>query len=324
MSNESKSDTIDCSIIVCTYNRAESLADTLQCLGELDSPPGLSWEVLIVDNNSTDLTHTTIESAKQNLAGQLDIHYIFEKNQGLAHARNRGINEAKGELLLFTDDDVLPEQDWLQQIWDCMSKYACDACGGYIAPLWETSPPPWLTDKFHGFLAIKMDEEGPKPIQKNDELPFGANMAFRRDVFEKVSVFDVNRGRKGNILASGEDGELYQRILAAKLKVMYFPQARVRHKVEAFRVKRKYFRRWRYQSSRNIAQSKGVSGKRRLMGIPLYMFPQLMRAMTRALVARVTLPADEAFYKEILVWHFLGFMAGLRQAHHDQQNNIRH
>lgn len=134
-------------------------------------------------------------------------------------------------------------------------------------------------------------------------------MAFRRDVFKKVGAFDVNRGRKGNVLASGEDGELFQRILAANLKV------RVCHKVEAFRIKRKYFRRWRYQNSRNIAQSKGVSGKRRLMGIPIYMFPQFMRAVIRSLVACVTLPADEAFFKEILVWRLLGLMAGLNQVH---------
>jgi len=148
-------------------------------------------------------------------------------------------------------------------------------------------------------------------IKKDDQLPFGANMAFRKDVFDTVGVFDTTRGRKGEILASGEDGELFQRILSSDLKVMYFPQARVNHKVEAFRVRRQYFRRWRYQTSSNIAQSRGIEGERRLAGIPLFMFPQLLRAIGRAVVAKISLPPDEAFYKEIVVWHFLGFMKGL-------------
>jgi hypothetical protein len=136
-------------------------------------------------------------------------------------------------------------------------------------------------------------------------------MAFRRCVFDQVGLFDTSRGRTGNTLASGEDGEMFERILSAGMLVMYFPGNRVRHRVEAFRVRRAYFRRWRFQNSRNLAHSRGVPGTRRLMGIPLYLFPQLLRAVSRAAVARITQPADEAFHREIIVWHFLGLMAGL-------------
>jgi len=272
------------------------------------------WEVIIVDNNSKDSTPAVVEEAKKQFPDAVEFRYVFEEKQGLAHARNRGIEEAQGDVLLFTDDDVCPESDWLKEILDGMSRYECDACGGYIAPIWEADPPPWLTDRFHGFLAIRMDESGPKEVAAGSELPFGANMAFRRSVFERVGQFDTTRGRTGKTLASGEDGELFERILGAGLHVMYFPQARVNHRIEAERVRRSYFRRWRYQNSRNLAQSKGFPGKRRFMGIPLYMFPQLMRAMMRAVAARIQAPADEAFFREILVWHFLGLMAGLWRA----------
>jgi GT2 family glycosyltransferase len=235
----------------------------------------------------------------------------FERKQGLSHARDNGIQKARGETLLFTDDDVCPNPDWVKQILGAMKQYECDACGGYISPVWETKPPKWLTERFHGFLAVRTDETGPKAIVAADDSPFGANMAFRRTVFDQVGLFDTTRGRTGNTLASGEDGEMFERILSAGLRVMYFPNARVKHRVEAFRMRRAYFRRWRFQNSRNLAGSCGVPGERLFMGIPLYIFPQLLRAILRAGTARIMLPADEAFQREIIVWHFLGLMTGL-------------
>ena len=301
---------VDATVIVCTYNRAASLRLTLECMARQDVPESVSWEVIVVDNNSSDNTRQVVHEAK-TLFSEVPLLYEFESNQGLSHARNHGIQQSKGELLLFTDDDVCPDSDWVNQILEAMKQHQCDACGGYIAPLWEATPPHWLTQTFYGFLAVHIDETGPKVILDSEELPYGANMAFRRNVFDQVGLFDTTRGRTGNILASGEDGEMFERILSAGLRVMYFPRARVKHRVEAFRMRRAYFRRWRFQNSRNIAHSRGVPGKRRFMGIPLYIFPQLLRAISRAGVARITLPADEAFHREIIVWHFLGLITGL-------------
>ena len=151
------------------------------------------------------------------------------------------------------------------------------------------------------------------PINNASQAPFGANMAFRREIFKRVGAFDVTRGRIGNVLASGEDGELFERILSDGRKVMFFGDARVHHKVESFRLSKRYLRRWRYQSSRNIAESRGFPGERRLFGIPRYLFPQLVRAAWNAIRARLTAPADEAFNREMIVWHFLGVISGLRR-----------
>ena len=245
--------------------------------------------------------------------------YEFERNQGLSFARNHGIQTARGDVLLFTDDDVCPFPDWARQLLEAIKQYECDACGGYIAPLWETKPPKWLTQRLYGFIAVRVDEIGPKEILDNSEVPFGANMAFHRTVFDKVGMFDTTRGRIGNVLASGEDGEMFQRILSAGLRVVYWPKARVQHRVEAFRMRKAYFRRWRFQNSRNIAHSRGVHGKRRFMGIPFYIFPQLLRAISRATVARLVDPEDEAFEREIIVWHFLGLITGLFDNHRSRK-----
>lgn len=298
------------SIVVCTYNRADSLAHTLDCLKKQQLRADIDWEVIVVDNNSKDSTRTTVEAA---MSGFPELHYEFEGRQGLSHARNHGIDVASGDIVLFTDDDVCPEPDWVQVILDSMTKHGCDACGGYIAPVWEKQPPVWLTERFYGFLAIKTDTVE-RQIMSASDTPFGANMAFRRELFARHGAFDVTRGRMGNVLASGEDGELFERILNGGGKVMYFPRARVHHRVEAFRVEKAYFRRWRFQTSRNIAQNRGLAGERRLFNIPLYVFPQCMRAMARMLWGHLTQPRDEAFNREIVVFHFLGLIQGLYRA----------
>ena len=300
-----------CSIIVCTYQRANSLRETLASLKRLRIPPNWAVEVIVVDNNSSD--HTRDVVAEQRAVCPA-LRYEFERAQGLSHARNHGIAAAQGEIILFTDDDVLPEPDWLEQTIAGLERYGADACGGYIAPIWEAPPPAWLTERFYGFLAVRTDREDDYPIDSPSLAPFGANMAFRRAVFNRVGLFDTERGRKGKVLASGEDGEMFERILAAGLKAVFLGKSRVRHKVEAFRMTKAYIRRWRRQTSRNLALSKGLPGSRRIFNIPLYLFPQFVRAVWRMLGARLAAPADEAFNREIIVFHFIGTFEGLFKA----------
>lgn len=302
------SNEMDASIIVCTYNRAESLKETLSALKALAAPAGLAWEVLVVDNNSKDHTRQVVEEA---MKAWPRLRYAFESSQGLSHARNRGIAETTGRIILFTDDDVLPEADWLVTTLAGLEHYQADACGGYIAPIWEVPPPAWLTERFYGFLAVRTEREDDYPITTPSQAPFGANMAFARHVFDRVGPFDTSRGRKGKVLASGEDGEMFERILAANLKAVFLGQSRVHHKVEAFRTTKAYLRRWRTQSSRNLAISRGLPGTRRIANIPLYLFPQFLRAISRAAMAKVTQPRDEAFNREMVVCHFIGTFQGL-------------
>lgn len=299
---------MDASIIVCTYNRADSLKDTLQALREQITAPELLWEVLVVDNNSSDHTRQVVEEMRQSWSR---LRYTSEKQQGLSHARNHGIGKATGEILLFTDDDVLPEPDWLAVTLAGIDKYQAEACGGYIAPIWESPPPPWLTERFYGFLAVRTDRTDDYPITQPGQAPFGANMAIKKAVFKQVGMFDTARGRKGKVLASGEDGELFERILSAGLTAVFLGGSRVHHKVESFRLTKQYMRNWRFQTSDNIAQTVGINGSRRIFNIPLYVFPQLFRATARMVSAKISSSADDAFNREIIVWHFLGLIRGL-------------
>lgn len=300
---------MDASIVICTYNRAESLRDTLAALRALRAD-AINWEVIVVDNNSRDHTKAVVEETARAWPR---LHYAFEGTQGLSHARNRGIEVARGDVILFTDDDVLPEPEWLHTTLEGMHRYGADACGGYIAPIWEKPPPPWLTERFHGFLAVRIDRSDDYPITADTPPPFGANMAFRRAVFDHVGLFDTSRGRKGVVLASGEDGEMFERVLSKGMKVMFLGSSRVHHKVEGFRTTKRYFRRWRIQTSKNIVMSHGVPGTRRILNIPLYLFPQFFRALGRAISGRLLCQDDEAFNREIVVCHFIGVFLALRQ-----------
>jgi glycosyltransferase involved in cell wall biosynthesis len=299
---------MDASVVVCTYNRSGSLKRTLDSLREQQVREDIDWEVLIVDNNSRDDTRSVVDAFARTFPRA---RYTHESKQGLSYARNHGISLAQGKIILFTDDDVAPAPTWIQRILDGMSAFNCDACGGFIAPVWESSPPAWLTSRFHGFLAIRADRGDTYEIKNGLPPPFGANMAFRHDVFKRFGTFDVTRGRVGDTLASGEDGELFARIIDGGGRVMFFGDARVQHSVESFRLTKRYFRRWRYQTSRNLAQSRGWPGDRRIGGVPLYLCRQLMRAVGRALIAKFSEPPDESFYKEIIAWHFLGSIEGL-------------
>lgn len=299
---------MDVSIIICTYNRAQSLQDTLRAVRSLRTLADRLWEVIVVDNNSSDGTRALVTELATDWPL---LRYEFEPEQGLSHARNHGIAVAKGELLLFTDDDVLPEPDWMEQTILGLARYHADACGGFIAPVWEAQPPDWLTPRFHGFLAVRDERCDDYIIGSSSEAPFGANMGIKRSVIESVGLFDTSRGRRGAVLASGEDGEMFDRILAAGFKAVFLGQSRVHHKVEAFRLEKSYFRRWRYQSSRNIALSRDIPGSNRFFNIPLYLVPQLLRALAKALLGKFFLSADEAFHREIVVFHFLGTFAGL-------------
>jgi GT2 family glycosyltransferase len=172
-------------------------------------------------------------------------------------------------------------------------------------------PPKWLTPLFYGFLAIRNERSDDYPIDDVSQSPYGANMAIKRNVIERVGPFDTSRGRNGKVLASGEDGEMFERIIKAGFKVIFLGGARVHHKVEAFRLEKRYFRRWRYQTSRNIAITQDFPGTNRILNVPLYLVPQLLRALWRGASSRLSLPADRAFAQELLIFHFLGIVAGL-------------
>ena len=175
-------------MILCTYNRRQSLAKTLESLTASALPGWIGWEVLVVDNNSSDQTRETAEDFCRRYPGRF--RYLFEPQQGKSYALNTGIREARGEVLAFTDDDVTIEPTWLQNLTACLNDGQWAGAGGRTLLAQSFSPPRWLNlkDPHNLVILAAFFDGGPQPRELR-EAPFGANMAFRKEMFEKYGLF---------------------------------------------------------------------------------------------------------------------------------------
>jgi glycosyltransferase involved in cell wall biosynthesis len=230
------------SVIICTYNRAGILRQTLETFCRLHVEASLPWELLVVDNNSTDDTHACCEE----FARKLPLRYVFEPRQGLSAARNRGIKEAHGDLLAFTDDDVDVDPHWLAALHDAATRHPeVVFFGGRILPCWEIEPPDWL--QAHSASLLKgvttHFDLGPEERFYKGSF-FGANMAFRKSIFDAGENFREDLGRKQNVLVHGEESELIGRLSEEGHKGLYVPAATVHHRIPASRMTESYVRNW--------------------------------------------------------------------------------
>jgi len=192
----------DVSVILCTYNRARELRDALAGLRELRTDGTFEYEVLIVDNNSTDETKAVVEEWQRAFAGRL--RYVFEPRQGLSYARNTGAREARGTILAFTDDDVRVHAGWLVGLRAGFQRFGADCVYGKILPIWMGRRPEWLTDSFFGKLAILDYGEAPFIVTSDTHQLIGANFAVTKDVLTTLGGFNVQLGRTGTTLRMGE------------------------------------------------------------------------------------------------------------------------
>jgi glycosyltransferase involved in cell wall biosynthesis len=266
---------VDVSVVVCTYNRAASLGHTLRALDAQVTPPGLAWELVLVDNNSTDSTRAAIEAFAT--ASRIPIRAVFEARQGLSHARNTGLAHARGAIVAFTDDDVRPDPDWVASVAAAMRETGAQIVGGRILPLWEAPPPPWILARPGlGWVFSIMDHPEPAPVADAGRVPgvWGANMAFRREVFARVGAFDHRLGMRGDKLYRGEELDLVRRALEAGFRAAYDPRLVVWHRVPRDRMRRRYVSRLHFQQAEGWGARRAPAGGRRLFGAPLYMYRQ--------------------------------------------------
>ena len=257
----------DVSIIVCTYNRAPSLRLTLEALGAQRTPPDLAWELVIVDNNSSDATRDVIQTFTE--AAPIRVRSLFVEEQGVSHARNAGLARCHGAIVGFTDDDVEPPPDWVSQIVTVLDERRADIVGGRIVPLWGQPPPPRLerSPSLEGAVAIMLHPT-PEEIVNAGGSPtvWGANMALRRSVFDVVGGFDTRRGLIGTKLYRGEEIDLVQRAIAAGFRAVYDPRLVVSHRIAAERVGLRYLSRLHFQRAEGEALVQASVGRGRLLG----------------------------------------------------------
>jgi glycosyltransferase involved in cell wall biosynthesis len=271
----------DVSIVVCTYNRVASLRLTLASLDAQQTPADLTWELVVVDNNSTDETRVVIEDFA--VTARMPVRSLFVAEQGLSHARNAGVGASRGAIVGFTDDDVHPAPDWVARIATAIGRTGADMLGGRILPAWNGPPPSWLDDRsFHGVLAI-MDDATAGEVLNAHRTPcvWGANMAFRREVFDRVGLFDTRLGLQGALRYGGEDTELVRRALAAGCRAVYDPTVLVWHRIGRDRMRIAWVSRVYFRRAEGEARVRPLLMRFALLGVPLALY-----RMTAVRVAR--------------------------------------
>lgn len=231
------------SVIICTYNRAGYIYNVLKSLA-LGTLEHNAYEIIFVDNNCTDNTRQEVDHFC-NVFPQVTLRYFVETNQGLSHARNRGIRESKGDILVYVDDDATVNPDYLKTYADWFASHPeTDAAGGPIIPHYETgSEPKWMTYFIKRLLTGYLyfgDKAKPFP---GDNYPGGGNAAYRASVFEKVGLYNVELGRNGDSLGGGEEKDIFDKMKREDMQFVYLPNAILYHSIPGYKLEADYFNR---------------------------------------------------------------------------------
>jgi glycosyltransferase involved in cell wall biosynthesis len=291
------------SVILCTYNRAQNLINALESVAAQTLPESVEWEVLVVDNNSRDQTREVVEDFCRR---HRQFRYVFEPNQGLSHARNSGVREARGDVIAFVDDDVTVEPGWLDNLTAPLRTGEWAGSGGMTIPPGTFTPPRWLAPhgpyNMLGVLCAYFNL-GDKACEL-DEAPYGTNMAFRKQMFEKYGEFRTDLDRCGGNTMSNGDTEFGRRLMKAGERLRYEPSAVVRHPVPENRITKKYFLAWWFDYGRASVREWGQ--KPAVLKIPRPYF-NILRLGTVVMVPKImrwamSLDPQKRFYNKCRVW----------------------
>jgi glucosyl-dolichyl phosphate glucuronosyltransferase len=314
----SQREQMNITVILCTYNRCQSLTKALNSAAALTVPESTEWEVLVVDNNSRDQTHAVVEEFCNRYPGRF--RYLFEPQPGKSHALNSGIREARGDILAFMDDDVTVAPTWLQNLTAPLRDSRWAGSGGPVFLEWSCPPPRWLPREGRYPLAPLASFNLGAEATELVEPPFGTNMAFRKTMFEKYGDFRMDLGPSPNsdIPRVNEDTEFGSRLIAAGERLRYEPSAVVFHPVPEDRLQKKYFLAWWFDKGRaDIREYRIPPDTLCCCGIPLYLFRDLAVWTVRWMIAA---ESARRFSCKLKVWVKVG---QIQECYHFARHNER-
>jgi len=309
----------DVTVLICTWNRATLLGETLASLAHMSVALDIRWEVVIVDNNSTDSTRSVVQAVAPTFPAA--VRYVFEPRQGKSFAMNAGLRASSRPIVAFADDDVRVDRQWLASLSEAFRAYPeISYVGGPVDPIWEAPCPTWFerTGKIlWGTLAILDYGAEPFIFEEQQKIPLGANFAVRRRLVDEVGDFDPTFGRNsGQVLLGQELPEFFVRSRRVKARGMYVPGMRVRHHVPARRLRPEYFRRWWYGKGISRARMEAIHPVTELgldlrhvptvAGVPRFLFGSAARDAGRWLKAVIRGDRGDRFAAEAQLWYFGG------------------
>ncbi len=268
----------DVSVVIPTYNRSAHLRRTLASV--LSQRTLRRFEVIVVDNNSTDDTSAEVERA---IARGAAVRHLVERNQGVSYTRNAGIAVARAPILAFVDDDVRVDTVWIETICRTFEERPeLDCIGGRVLPEWEGAPPAWLTRDHWAPLALLDLGDAPRPINTdNRQCLLTCNFACRRETFDQIGLFGTELQRVHDGIGSMEDHEWLIRFWDARHKGMYIPELHAVATVPLRRMTRNYHRRWHLGHGHYFALLREAefeaSKRRRLLDVPAHAYRAVIR-----------------------------------------------
>lgn len=215
------------SLIICTYNRQQFIGDALESISSQTLAHD-RFEIIIVNNNSTDSTEQIcLDFIKSHL--EIDCKYVIETRQGLSFARNKGLQEAKYDIITYIDDDAFAKPDFLEQLSNYFNQYSQTAgVGGKVIPRYEIAEPAWMNKWLYGFVTKVDHGEKIKKFSGN-QYPSGCNMTYRKDLLLQVGGFN------NKLKWRADDKYIYFKIKEISDEIVYLPAAVVEHQIDAER-----------------------------------------------------------------------------------------
>ncbi|MGM5483025.1 MAG: glycosyltransferase [Nanobdellota archaeon] len=295
------------SIIIPTYNRCDILKETLNSFLYLKNKKfEFEYEIILVDNNSSDDTKSVVLS----FSGSLPVLYLHEPRQGKNYAVNQGIEFSRGDILVFVDDDVTVNKNWIVNIYKSIKNYNdVNIFGGKILTHWPEKTPSWVHYSSNTFPFMFCDHNlGEKTRQySSSPLPGGANFWVRKSLFIKHNAkFNEQYGPSGKRRVAGSETEFLKRMYNKGEKIMYIPDAIVHHRVfhDEFRLLRVLHRFSATGKSSHRYQSANRS--RSFIGIPFYLYNQLLSEFFKFAFYLALMNKDKYMNSMIKIAYFYG------------------
>ncbi|HEY8156940.1 MAG TPA: glycosyltransferase [Myxococcota bacterium] len=278
---------MDASVVICTWNRAQLLDRTLSGMRSLRIPKDLRWELLVVNNNCTDDTDAVVERH----ASALPIRRLHQPVPGKVHAVHLAMSQARGSLIVWTDDDVLPSEGWLAAYVAARKRWPeAGLFGGPIIPDFESAPPRWIAatmDRVGGAYGLR--NPGPDPIElTHATVPFGANFAIPRRV-QLEYPYDTRLGDFAGRRISGYETRVMWRMLDDGIRGRWVPDARVRHFVPRAAMSTAFLRRYFMGKGHAdaLVDEDRFADQPRLFGKPVHLVRRAVEAELNYRIRRV-------------------------------------
>jgi glycosyltransferase involved in cell wall biosynthesis len=305
-------------VLIATHNGAYTLPSAFEAYCQLRPPAG-GWNCVVIDNASTDATKEIIHS----FMNRLPLAYHFEPGIGKNSALNAGLSMAKGDLVVFTDDDTLPHPDWLAEMRRAAdSNPSFSIFAGSVIPRWEIPPEPWITSWVQKGPVFTLTDPSQEDGPIRAYSVFGTNMAIRADVFQAGYRYNTSIGPRPGGYAMGSETELTLRLENAGFAAWYCKAAMVEHMIRKFQMERGWIlrRATRYGRGKyRMEIQQQNADRKKLHGIPGYLLRELVKKGFGVGRAKLSGRPAELFERRWVFNYLLGQAMEARAIHRELQ-----